>query len=108
MEDFFTGVGGVHRSKAEFISGGADIFTSVPVERATRYGRESVYRPTSENPDGPFEFYLPAEGDTYIDPDSFRITGYTQLKKIDKSGDAVALTADEDAAPINFVCGMAF
>ena len=58
MDDFFTGVGGVHRSKAEFISGGADIFTSIPVERATHYSRESVYRPTSKNPDGPFELYL--------------------------------------------------
>lgn len=108
MEDFFTGVGGLHRSKDEFITGGADIFTSVPVERATRYSRESVYRPTSENSDGPFEFYLPAEGETYIDPDSFRITGYTQLKKIDETGTAVDLGKDDDVAPINFVCGMAF
>ena len=75
MEDIFTGVGGVHKSKAEFISGGADIFSTVPVEKATRYSRESIYRPTSENPDGPFEFYLPTEGDTYIDPDSFSFDG---------------------------------
>lgn len=108
MEDFFTGVGGVHKSKTEFISGGADIFTSVPVEKATRYSRESTYRPTSENPDGPYDFYLPAEGDTYVDPDSFRLTGYTQFVKIGDGFKTEALTGEEDAAPINFVCGMAF
>jgi len=109
MEDFFTGVGGVHRSNAEFISGGADIFTTVPVEKATRYSRESVYRPTSENSDGPFEFYLPAEGDTYVDPDSFRLTGYTQVLKIGDGFKTEMLTAGtEEVAPVNFVCGMAF
>lgn len=108
MEDFFTGVGGVHKSKAEFISGGADIFSTVPVEKATRYSRESIYRPTSENSDGPFEFYLPAEGDTYIDPDSFRLTGYTSFMKVGDGFQLEAPKAEDKAAPINFVCGMAF
>ena len=108
MEDIFTGVGGVHKSKAEFISGGADIFSTVPVEKATRYSRESIYRPTSENPDGPFEFYLPAEGDTYIDPDSFRLTGYTQFMRVGDGFELEKPKAEDKAAPINFVCGMAF
>ena len=108
MDELFTGVGGLHKTQTEFITSSANIFDVAPQEKATQYGRESVYRPTSENSDGPFEFYLPAEGETYTDPDSFRLSGYTQLMEIDSAtGELKALTADEKVAPVNFVAGMA-
>jgi len=62
MDEIFTGVGGLHRTENDFISGGADIFSPLPIEKATKYSRETSHRPTSENSDGPFEFYLPCEG----------------------------------------------
>jgi len=107
MDELFTGVGGLAKTQGDYITASADIFQVGPQEKATKYGRESVYRPTSENADGPWEFYLPAEGDTYTEPDSFRLTGYTQLKKISANGDLIDLVAADDAAPINFVAGMA-
>ena len=113
MENIFTGYGGHQSTQGEFISGGADIFSSTPIEKSTKYSRESVHRPQSENVDGPFEFHMPAEGDTYIDTDSYRLSGYTKLT-INKPGSGfVNLTAtteadDKEVAPISFLPGMAF
>jgi hypothetical protein len=107
MDEIFTGVGGLHRTENDFISGAADIFSPLPIEKATKYSREASHRPTSENSDGPFEFYLPCEGETYIDPDSFRLTGYTSLVRI-AEGVQIPLAADEDVAPVCFAPGMAF
>ena len=107
MDDIFTGVGGLHKTETEYISGGADIFTKAPIEKSTKSSRESIHRPTSENSDGPFEFYLPAEGETYIDPDSFRLIGYTSLMKI-VEGVPTKMVADDNAAPVSFAPGMAF
>lgn len=109
MEDIFTGVGGLQKTQEDFINGGADIFTDTPMEKATKYCTESIYRPATENPAGPFEFYLPAEADTYIDPQGFRLSGYTQIKKVDpNTGSLIDLIGEDKVAPINFVAGMAF
>ena len=120
MDDLFTGVGTIHKSQDDFINGGADIFSSVPTDKATLYSNDSVYTCTSENPLGPYSFIIPAEGDTYIDPQSFRLSGYTQLKKLNANGQLTDLqietkkedgTVDKPAdvvAPINFLPGMAF
>ena len=108
MDEIFTGFGGVHKTHSEFISASSDIFHVPPREKATEYSRESIHRPTSENADGPFDFFLPAEGETYVDPDGFRLSGYTRLVKIGANGETEELKATDDVAPINFVCGMAF
>ena len=124
MEDIFTGVGGNHKTQGDYITASADIFSVVPRDKSTHYGRESVHRPTTENVDGPYEFYLPAEGSTYIDPDGFRMSGYTQLKMIGANGALEDLKETVKAnagvnppivgvdaphvAPISFAPGMAF
>ena len=57
MEDIFTGVGGNHKTQGDYITASSDIFSVVPRDKSTHYGRESVHRPTTENVDGPYEFY---------------------------------------------------
>lgn len=108
MEDIFTGVGAFHKNQDDLINAAADIFAPQTMEKATITSRESVHRPISENPEGPFEFYLPAESDTYVDPEGFRLSGYTQLVGM-KDGSEIPLTVNtENVAPINFAPGMAF
>lgn len=107
MEDIYTGVGSFHKNQDDLINAAVDIFAEQPTEKATITCRDSVHRPTSENINGPFEFYLPAEGDTYIDPEGFRLSGYTQMFGV-KDGAEVSLAEKTEAAPVNFVPGMAF
>ena len=121
MDDIFTGVGTLHKSQDEFINGGADIFSTAPTDKATMYSNDSVYTATSENPLGPYSFIIPAEGDTYIDPQSFRLSGYAQIKKLGANGqlsdlvttqvkqsDNSMVDVHDKVAPINFLPGMAF
>ena len=104
----FTGIGGIQETECDFINGAADIFAPIPTEKSTTFSRESIHRPLNENSQGPFEFNLPAEGDTYVDPDQFRLSGYTSLVKIDENGEEKELAASDDVAPISFAPGMAF
>ena len=108
MEDIFTGVGAFHKTQDDLINAAADIFAPQPVEKATVTCRESVHRPVSENPEGPFEFYLPSEAETYVDPEGFRLSGYTQLVGVKDGAEIPLVVQDEVIAPINFAPGMAF
>lgn len=108
MEDIFTGVGSFHKNQDDLINAAADIFATQPMEKATISSRESVHRPVSENPEGPFEFYLPAESETYIDPEGFRLSGYTQLVGIKEGVEGPLKVNAEVIAPLNFAPGMAF
>lgn len=107
MEDTFRGIGSFHKNSEDFIHAGADIFAEQVVEKSSRYSRESVHRPISENPDGPYEFYLPAENETYIDCEGFRLSGYASLVKIAENKEANTVDADS-AAPIDFLPGTAW
>ena len=118
MEELFTGVGSLHKSQDDYINGGADLFSTAPTDKSTLFSNESIYRVTNDNPLGPFHFHIPSEGDSYIDPQSFRLSGYTQIKRYAENGQLVDLTVDsgtgteqvvgDKVAPINFLPGMAF
>lgn len=109
MEEFYTGVGGLHKTQDDYINGGADIFGDTQVDKACISGFEAAYYPTNEAPEGPFIFYIPGESDTYVDPQTFRLSGYTSIKKVSPTtGQLVDIDEGEDVAPINFLPGMAF
>lgn len=105
MEDTFRGVGAFHKTADEFVHSGVDLFSEPPIEKSSRFCRESVHRPVSENESGPFEFYLPAEGDTYIDCEGFRLNGYISMVHVKGDGTEENLAADDsqDVAPLNFI-----
>ena len=107
MEDTFRGVGSFSKNATDFVRAGVYIFSEPTVEQSSKFCRESVHRPISENPDGPYEFYLPAENNTYIDCEGFRLSGYVSIVKI-KDGAETALKEADDAAPINFLPGAAW
>ena len=107
MEDTFRGIGSFSKNATDFVHAGVDIFTEPLVERSSKFCRESVHRPVSENPDGPYEFYLPAENNTYIDCEGFRLTGYVSMTKT-KDGKETNVETADDAAPINFLPGAAW
>ena len=102
MEDAFRGVGSFHKSENEFIQAGVDLFAKPTVELSSRFCRESVHRPISENPEGPFEFFLPSENETYIDPEGFRLEGYVYLVKGDGSEEK-GLDNNDKTAPISMI-----
>ena len=108
MDDFYTGVGGLHKTQDDYINGGADIFAGTQVDRACIGNTEAVYFPTNETTDGPFLFYLPGETDTYIDPQTFRLSGYTSIQKVNATGALENMSANDKVAPINFMPSMAF
>ena len=108
MDEFFTGVGGLHKTQEDFINGGADIFAPTQIDKACIGNTEAVYFPTNETTDGPFLFYLPGETDTYIDPQTFRLSGYTSIRKVSATGRLEDLAATDKVAPINFMPAMAF
>ena len=108
MDDFYTGVGGLHKTQDDYINGGADIFSGTQVDRACIGNTEAVYFPTNETTDGPFLFYLPGETDTYIDPQTFRLSGYTPIQKVNATGALENMGTNDKVAPINFMLPMAF
>ena len=107
MEDTFRGIGSFSKNATDFVHAGVDIFTEPLIERSSKYCRESVHRPISENIDGPYEFYLPAENNTYVDCEGFRLSGYVSMTK-QKEGKEVNVEAEDDAAPVNFLPGAAW
>ena len=113
MEDTFRGYGAFHKAEDDFVHSGVDIFSMPTKEMSCEFSRESVHRPMSENSEGPFEFFLPAEGDSYIDCEGFRLQGYTQFMKIKSDGSLVNVleaaegdNPEDKVAPINFLPGM--
>ena len=107
MEDTFRGIGSFSKSATDFVHAGVDIFTEPIIEKSSKFCRESVYRPVSENVNGPYEFYLPAENNTYIDCEGFRLSGSVSMTKM-KDNQEVNVEASDDAAPINFLPGTAW
>ena len=107
MEDTFRGIGSFSKSATDFVHTGVDIFSEPITEKSSKFCRESVHRPVSENTDGPYEFYLPAENNTYIDCEGFRLSGLVSMTKVEDGKEVATKTADA-AAPINFLPGTAW
>lgn len=96
----FTGVSSRKESKFEAFTEAADLFAGSTVEKATKKSREASYRPINSNSEGPFDFYIPHEGDLYLNPSTLRLHGGFKVVIIE-NGVEKPLPADKEVSLVN-------
>ena len=96
----FSGIASRQRTAFEAFTESADLFSGFSVEKATKKAREASYRPISLNSDGPFDFFIPHEGDLYLNPSTLRLHGNFKIVKI-VNGVQKNLEASDDVALVN-------
>ena len=96
----FSGIASRQRTAFEAFTESADLFSGFSVEKATKKAREASYRPICLNSDGPFDFFIPHEGDLYLNPSTLRLHGNFKIVKI-VNGIQKNLEASDDVALVN-------
>ena len=96
----FSGVASRQRTAFEAYTESADLFSPFSYEKATKKAREASYRPINLNSDGPFDFYIPHEGDLYLNPSTLRLHGTYKVVKL-VNGKETVIDDDDKITPVN-------
>lgn len=108
MESSFTGIGSHIITQDEYATNAVDIFSLPQVDSSTTGGRIVASYPATSSVTGPWTFHFRAQGDTYVDSSSLRLSGNIVIKKVKQGGVRENLDGQEKVTVVDQLPNMLF